>query len=245
MDPTGPSSIHNEPRNLTHIIFRTPTINLQQTLQILPRRRFMPSSFLGPSALEAAAPLVEVGRPTFHDENAVVSGDGEDAVEMVTAGERGVEDDREAEADLRGGDAPEGVVGEVVEGGSGGGGGEREGGVADVVFVEERAAQRGGYGFCYGGFPCAWVPLHRYYHCNHTEECTQPELWSVMITNYQVDITLINRVNHSSMNNRRCYSVLIYQHHHLLWSRKKLRIDLPSNSFVKNLVIYSEYVNCL
>lgn len=123
----------------------------------------MPSSLFRPSALEAAVPLGVVGREAFDDEDAVVSGEGEDAVEVAAAGERGVEDDGEAEANLRGGDAPEGVVGEVIEGG-GGGGGERKSGVADVVFVEERAAKRGGYGFCYGGFPCAWVPLHRYYH---------------------------------------------------------------------------------
>lgn len=163
MEPTGPSSIHNEPRYLTHIILRTSIIPFQETLKILPRRRLMPPSLLLPSALEAAAPLGEVGRAAFDDEDTVVPGEGEDAVEVPAAGERGVEDDGEAEANLRGGDAPEGVVGKVVEGG-GGSGGERKSGVADVVFVEERAPKRGGYGFCYGGFPCAWVPLHRYYY---------------------------------------------------------------------------------
>lgn len=134
MEPTGPSSIHNEPRYLTHIILRTSIIPFQETLKILPRRRLMPSSLLLPSAFEAAAPLGVVGRAAFDDEDTEVPGEGEDAVEVPAAGERGVEDDGEAEANLRGGDAPEGVVGEVVEGG-GGGGGERKSGVADVVFV--------------------------------------------------------------------------------------------------------------
>lgn len=62
--------------------------------------------------LQPPTPLAVVAGPALDDEEAGGGGGGEvkEAIEVGAAGERGVEEDAEAEAELRGGDVPDGVV---------------------------------------------------------------------------------------------------------------------------------------
>lgn len=92
----------------------------------------------GAAALEAPPPLRQIGRPALDNQEAGAGGGSqvEEAVEVRSAGERRVEEDAEAEAELRGGEAENDVVGEIVEERGGDGGGDGGGAVLDVVFVD-------------------------------------------------------------------------------------------------------------
>lgn len=74
---------------------------------------------------------------------------------MGSAREWGVDDDADAEPKLSVDDAPDGVVREVVEERGRSGCGkvlEGYGGVADVVFIDERDSKRRSYGVCQSAF---------------------------------------------------------------------------------------------
>lgn len=132
---TDGSRIHNNPRHLTDIVIRTPTVPLQQPLNIPPRGRLVPSTAIyggfsslgggGGAELEPTAPLGLVGGLALDDEEAggVGGSEVEEAVEVGPAGEGRVDDEAVTEAELGGGEAPDDGVGEVVEEGEGVGGG--------------------------------------------------------------------------------------------------------------------------
>ncbi|GAB4844404.1 hypothetical protein Ancab_037768 [Ancistrocladus abbreviatus] len=107
--------------------------------------------------LKSSPPLSLVLRLTLDHEHPGTGGSGDvhEAVEVGAAGKRGVDHDGEAQVELRGGDVPKSGVREVVEEGRGsrwGGEDDRvalegKSRVADVVFVEKRAAESGSYAF--------------------------------------------------------------------------------------------------
>jgi len=103
--------IHDEPRHVPHVILRAPCVSFQKLLQLLPRRRLV-SARATAARLQSPAPLALVGGAALDDEEAGGEGVGKaaEAVEVRAAGERRVEEDAEAEAELRGGNLTDDVV---------------------------------------------------------------------------------------------------------------------------------------
>lgn len=101
-------------------------------------------------SFDPALPLSDIAGDALNDDEAsgVAAGEIKEAIEVGSARERGVDDEGDSEEELGVGEVPEGGVGEIVEEGDGDWVVEleRESGVANVVFVEKRAMERGGDG---------------------------------------------------------------------------------------------------
>lgn len=145
--------IDHQSWDIANIIIRTASVTYQQPLDIPPRGWLVPaggSINRGATPLESLPPLFFVSGFALDDEDAGPRRISEldKAVEVGFTGERGVDDDADADSELGGGETVDDVVGEVVEevGSDGGGKGkeralERQGGVTDVVFVDERNSE--------------------------------------------------------------------------------------------------------